>query len=163
MSQITQQPYKTEFKHLSEMSNYIGKELGLSQWVTISQAEINTFAQVTDDNQWIHVNPEMSAQHSPFKKTVVHGFFVLSLIPKFCNETFSVQSIQMGINYGLDKVRFTNATRVDTPIRARVSLKEFTPIPKGAKYILELVFEIKGEEKPACIAEFIGLSYSKKT
>lgn len=159
MSNTTQKPYRTKFKNLAEMTNYVGKELGISKWITISQEEINTFAKVTDDNQWIHVNSEMSAKHSPYKTTVVHGFFVLSLIPKFCNDTFTIEDVQMGINYGLDKVRFTNATRVNTPIRARVILKEFTPIPSGAKYKLEIVCELEGENKPACIAEFIGLAY----
>jgi len=156
-------PYKTEFNHLSEMNNYVGKELGISNWHSISQEQINAFGKVTYDNQWIHTDPEMAATHSPYKTTVVHGFFILSLIPKFCNETFAFSDVTMGINYGLDKVRFINATQVNSLIRAKVSLMEFTPIPAGAKYKLEIVFELEGEKKPACVVEFIGLAYTKKS
>ncbi|MDG1760686.1 MAG: MaoC family dehydratase [Flavobacteriaceae bacterium] len=162
MTNTNNAPYKTEFKQLSEMKHYVGKELGISNWHSISQEQINAFAKVTGDNQWIHTDPEMAATHSPYKTTVVHGFFILSLIPKFCNETFAFLDVNMGINYGLDKVRFMRATKVASPVRAKVSLMEFTPIPAGAKYKLEIVFELEDEKKPACIAEFIGLAYLDK-
>jgi len=127
--------------------------------MTITQEMIDTFARTTDDNQWIHIDPEKSAKYSPYKKTVAHGFLVLSLASKFCYETFKVQDVAMGVNYGLDKVRFMNATLVGSLLRARVSLLEFTPFEGGGKYKLKLVFELKGEEKPACVAEFIAQVY----
>ena len=159
--------YSTEISQLSDLTHYLGKELGLSNWITITQDMIDTFARTTDDNQWIHVDPEKSAKYSPYKKTVAHGFLVLSLASKFCFETLKIKDIAMGVNYGLDKVRFMNATPVGALLRARVSLMEFRPFEGGAKYKLKLVFELKGEEKPACVAEFIAQAYanpnSKKT
>jgi|GEM_PF-73885 len=151
--------YSTEIPQLSNLVNYIGVELGLSNWMSITQKMIDTFARTTDDNQWIHVDPEKSAQYSPYKKTVAHGFLVLSLASKFCYETFNIKDVAMGVNYGLDKVRFMNATRVGSLIRARVSLMEFSPFEGGGKYKLKIVFELKGEDKPACVAEFIAQSY----
>ena len=108
--QIRQESYATEISQLSDLKNYIGKELGLSEWTTISQNQIDTFARTTDDNQWIHVNPEMAKKHSPYKKPIAHGFLILSLASKFCYETVKFKNVGVGINYGLDKVRFMNAT-----------------------------------------------------
>ena len=152
--------YSTEIPQLSDLTHYQGKELGISNWMTITQDMIDTFARTTDDNQWIHIDPEKSAKYSPYKKTVAHGFLVLSLASKFCFETLKIKDIAMGVNYGLDKVRFMNATPVGALLRARVSLMEFSPFEGGAKYKLKLVFELKGEEKPACVAEFIAQAYS---
>ncbi|MCM4151193.1 hypothetical protein DHD05_06280 [Arenibacter sp. N53] len=157
---VIDKAYSTKIPNLSDLTHYQGKELGLSNWMTITQEMIDTFARTTDDNQWIHVNPEKSAKYSPYKKTVAHGFLVLSLASKFCYETFKILDVAMGVNYGLDKVRFMNATPVGAFLRARVSLMEFSPIEGGAKYKLKIVFELKGEEKPACVAEFIAQVYS---
>lgn len=153
-------PYSTEINKLSELKNFIGKELGLSEWVEITQEQINTFAKITDDNQWIHVNSELCKKHSPYKKPVAHGFFVLSMASKFCYETFKIKNVSMGVNYGLDKVRFMNATTVNSFIRARVSLLTAEDINGGVKYKMKLIFELKEEEKPACVAEFIAVAYS---
>lgn len=159
--------YSTEVPQLSDLTHYLGKELGISNWMTITQDMIDSFARTTEDTQWIHIDPEKSAKYSPYKKTVAHGFLVLSLASKFCFETLKIKDIAMGVNYGLDKVRFMNATPVGALLRARVSLMEFSPFEGGAKYKLKLVFELKGEEKPACVAEFIAQAYanpnSKKT
>ncbi len=154
--------YSTEIAQLSELAHYLGKELGVSHYMKITQDMIDTFAKTTDDNQWIHIDPEKSAKYSPYKKTVAHGFLVLSLTSKFCFETFKIKDIAMGVNYGLDKVRFMNATPVGALLRARVSLMDFNPFDGGAKYKLKLVFELKGEEKPACVAEFIAQAYSRQ-
>ena len=152
--------YATEVPQLSDLTHYLGKEVGISNWMTITQDMIDSFAKTTKDTQWIHVDPEKSAKYSPYKKTVAHGFLVLSLASKFCFETLKIKDIAMGVNYGLDKVRFMNATPVGASLRARVSLMEFSPFEGGAKYKLKLVFELKGEEKPACVAEFIAQVYS---
>lgn len=152
--------YATEVPQLSDLTHYLGKEVGISNWMTITQDMIDSFAKTTKDTQWIHVDPEKSVKYSPYKKTVAHGFLVLSLASKFCFETLKIKDIAMGVNYGLDKVRFMNATPVGASLRARVSLMEFSPFEGGAKYKLKLVFELKGEEKPACVAEFIAQVYS---
>ena len=158
--QLSNKAYSTEIAQLSDLNQYLDKELGLSNWMTVTQEMIDTFARTTEDTQWIHVDPEKSAKHSPYKTTVAHGFLVLSLASKFCFETLKIKDIAMGVNYGLDKVRFMNATPVGASLRARVSLMEYNPFEGGAKYKLKLVFELKGEDKPACVAEFIAQAYS---
>ena len=158
--QLSDKPYATEIKHLAGLKNYVGKELGLSDWSTITQEQINTFGSVTGDNQWIHTDPEMAVKHSPYKKPIAHGFLILSLASKFCFETFKILDISMGLNYGLDKVRFVNAVLVDSSIRARISLLTVEEIQGGMRYKMKLVFEIKDQEKPACVAEFIAQAYA---
>jgi acyl dehydratase len=157
----TDQAYSTEIPQLSDLAQHLGKELGVSHYMKITQDMIDTFARITGDNQWIHIDPEKSAKYSPYKKTVAHGFLVLSLTSKFCFETFNIKDIVMGVNYGLDKVRFMNAVPEGALLRARVSLMDFSPFEGGAKYKLKLVFELKGEEKPACVAEFIAQAYTR--
>ena len=160
MEQPTNTAYSTRLKDLSELKNYIGKELGLTQWMPMNQQRINTFADATEDFQWIHLDVERSATLSPYKKTVAHGFLVLSMASKITYDTFSIENVAMGVNYGLDKVRFPNATKSGTFFRGRVSLIECDEIPGGVKYKMGIVFELKGEEKPACVAEFIAIAYA---
>lgn len=160
MDQKTDKAYATRLKDVSELKDYVGKELGLTEWMPMTQQRINTFANATEDFQWIHVDPERSASLSPYKKTVAHGFLVLSMASKISYDTFSIENVAMGVNYGLDKVRFPNATKSGAYFRGRVSLIETDEIPGGAKYKMGIVFELKGEEKPACIAEFIAIAYS---
>ena len=161
MKKSEENAYSTKFKELTELKNFIGKELGLTSWMQMSQKKINDFAEITDDKQWIHTDPEKSALYSPYKKTVAHGFLVLSMVSRISFNAFSIKNVVAGINYGLDRVRFPNATKSDSTYRGRVSLMEFTVIPGGAKYKLKIVIEIQGEEKPACVAEFLGLAYTK--
>ena len=158
---MTSTPYQPTLSKLAELESYVGKELGLSNWVCISQERINKFADATDDHQWIHVDPERSALSSPYNKTIAHGFLVLSLASKFTYETYQIKDVVMGSNYGLDKVRFPNATPVDARLRGRVALIDFRSIPNGARFKLKVTFELEGEEKPACVAEFLGLAYTK--
>lgn len=156
---MTTEAYRTHIEHLAELANYVGKEIGISPWMTITQEQIDTFAKITYDEQWIHVDVEKSKQYSPYKDTVAHGFLVLSLASKITYDTYSIGDVVMGVNYGLDKVRFPNATRVDSQIRGRVTLMEYMEIPNGARFKLGVYFELKGQEKPACVAEFIGQAY----
>jgi acyl dehydratase len=162
-AQLTDKAYSTEIPHLSDLKNYVGKELGLSAWFTITQDQINTFAKTTEDDQWIHTDPEMAATHSPFKKTIAHGFLVLSLASKFCFETYTITDISMGLNYGLDKVRFINPVLVDSLLRGRVSLLSTNDVTGGVRYKMKVTFELKGQEKPACVAEFIAQAYADST
>ena len=156
---MTNTAYKTTFNQLADMENYIGKEIGLSDWMTIDQASINTFAKVTKDEQWIHIDEEKSAKHSPYKTTIAHGFFVLSLASHFSYECIGFKDVGMGVNYGLDKVRFTNAVPAGSKIRGRMTLMEYEEKKGGAKYKVNLVMEMEGAEKPACVAEWIGMAY----
>ena len=161
MENSEEKAYSTKFKELTELKNFIGKELGLTKWMQMSQEKIDDFAKITDDQQWIHTDPKKSALYSPYKKTIAHGFLVLSMITRVSFDAFSIENVVAGINYGLDRVRFPNATKSDSIYRGRVSLMELTEIPGGAKYKLKVEIEIKGEDKPACIAEFLALAYTK--
>lgn len=156
---IKNKAYATNFKHLADMKDWVGKELGLSDWITITQVRIDNFAETTEDRQWIHIDPVRSAVESPYKKTLAHGFLILSFASKFAYDTYSIDDVVMGINYGLNKVRFPNATLSGAQIRGRISLIDFEEKPKGARYTMKVVFEIKGQEKPACVAEFIAQAY----
>ena len=158
---IKKQPYNITFESLYDMEAYIGKEFGLSDWMTIDQESINAFAKNTEDEQWIHIDPERCAKESPYKKTIAHGFMVLSLASKLIYEVMTISDLTFGLNYGFDKVRFMNATVVDSRIRGRFSLLEFEKKDdKSAKYKMKIVFEIEGEEKPACVAEWLGMGYT---
>ena len=159
---ITNIPYSTEISEISELKNFEGEELGLSEWTEITQDQINTFAKVTGDNQWIHTNAELCKKKSPFKKPVAHGFLILSLASKFCYETFKLKNVSMGVNYGLDKVRFMNPTIVGSLLRGRVQLVSSEEIQNGIKYKMKITFELKDKEKPACVAEFIAIAYNQK-
>ena len=157
---MSTEAFKTVIPKLSDLQNYLGKEIGVSEWIEITQDRIDNFGEVTEDMQWIHVNPEMSRKHSPYKTTVAHGFLVLSLGPKITYETMQIQNVAMGVNYGLNKVRFTNATPVGSFVRGRITLSEYKEIPGGARYTMQITFELQGQEKPACVAEWIGQAYA---
>ncbi len=160
MDTTTNTAYATPFTHLADMKDWVGKELGLSPWCTIDQSRIDQFATATEDHQWIHTDPVRSAKESPYQKTIAHGFLVLSLASKFAYETYSVADAVMGVNYGLDRVRFPNATPVDAEIRGRVILQSFDMKGNAARYKVNITFEIKGQSKPACVAEFIAMAYT---
>lgn len=152
--------YSTTIQEVGELEGLVGKEIGLSEWIEISQERINIFAENTEDMQWIHIDPERSKRESPYKTTIAHGFLVLSMASQIAYQILKIQDVGMSINYGLNKVRFTNAVPSGAHIRGRITLQEYKAIPGGARYIMKLVFEIKGQEKPACIAEWVGQAYA---
>lgn len=141
---------------IDEITSLVGTELGSSEWTTIDQAAINTFADVTDDHQWIHID-EQRAADGPYGSTIVHGFFTLSLIPKFSSEIFTIEGVSIRVNYGLNKVRFAQPVPVGSRLRGTVSVNEVIPGDKGTQVILKHVIEIEGEDRPACIAEVVTL------
>jgi len=153
-------PYSTTINSLNDLQKYKGKEIGLSDWFYMSQDKINIFADITEDSQWIHLDAKRAAKDSPYKKTIAHGFLVLSYATQITFRTLKVNNIKLAINYGLEKVRFPNATPSNSYFRGRVSLIEFEEVPGGAKYKLKIVFEVKGETKPVCVAETLSLVYS---
>ena len=146
-------------KNLEEVKSLVGTELGVSNWHQISQSQISKFGKVTGDEQWIHMKPMKSKMFSPFKNTIAHGFLVLSLLPKFLEKTYSIKSAKMGVNYGLNRVRFTAPVIVNSFVRGKVFLKEFIKIKKGAKLIVKVEIELKNSTKPACVAEQVFLIY----
>ena len=152
-------PYKTIFKNLDEMYKCVGDELGLTEWNKIKQSDINSFAKLTQDEQWIHIDKDKSLKHSPFKNTIAHGFMILSYCTKFAYESFEITTINMGLNYGLDRVRFPSPTPSGGFIRARVKLIEMDLKPGHAKYKIGISVELKNHEKPVCVAEFLAMVY----
>ena len=148
------------FKDFSEFKTMIGKGLPTGNWYTITQQMINDFANATLDKQWIHVDEERAAKESPFKKRVAHGFMSVAMISKLLEEAFLIKSVKMGLNYGLNKVRFPNPVPVNSDLRMHTSVKEIEELANnGIKVTFTCTIEIKGQEKPACVAEFLAALY----
>jgi acyl dehydratase len=144
----------TDFADLNELKSAVGAEIGVSDWMTIDQRRVNTFADATDDHQWIHVDPEAAAK-GPFGGPIAHGFLTLSLSVPLVAQATTVAGIRMGINYGLNKVRFITPVPVGGRIRARVTLDAVRDIPCGLQAERTVSIELEGAEKPACVAESI--------
>jgi len=142
------------------LKDYVGKEVGISNWITVTQEMINSFGTTTMDEQWIHMDVKKAKEHSPYGNTIAHGFLVMSLLVPMSYEVLKMGDVKMGVNYGLNKLRFTNATKAGARIRGVSTLKEIEYFDKGAKYITNWHVEIEGEEKPALIAEWIGVAYN---
>lgn len=146
--------------NVGELSNYIGTEVGVTDWIEIDQDRINKFADATGDHQYIHIDPERAAQ-TPFGTTIAHGFLTLSLLSMLSSKNggIKLENSVMGINYGLDKVRFINPVKVDNKIRARFQLVSADE-KKPKHYLMKhtVTVEIEGEEKPALIAEWLGMT-----
>jgi acyl dehydratase len=139
---------------LDELKQAEGEELGVSDWHRITQADIDAFADVTGDHQWIHVDPER-AKDTPFGGTIAHGYFTLSLAPRFNEQILKMDGFAMAINYGLNKVRFPAPVPVDSQVRMRARLAELSEISGGAQMIMVLTFEREGGDKPVCVAESV--------
>lgn len=144
----------TRFPHLADLQALVGQELAASPWLSIEQSRIDQFAQATEDHQWIHVDAERAAA-GPFGATVAHGFLTLSLLPKLFETAFSVDDVTMGINYGLNRVRFPAPVRVGSRLRGHFKLLSFEPLPGGAQLTIEVSIEMEGSAKPACVAETV--------
>lgn len=145
------------FKNLEEFRSIKGKGLPTGEWYTVTQQMINDFANATLDKQWIHVDEERAAKESPFKSTVAHGFMSVSMISRMLEEMFIVKSVKMGLNYGLNKVRFPSPVPVNSELRMHTSVKDIEDINNnGIKITFSCTIEIKGQEKPACVAEFLA-------
>lgn len=148
------------YEHFSELEAMVGQQVGVSEWVAIDQEKINRFADVTGDHQWIHVDPERAAK-GPFGATIAHGFLTLSLLPKLAGDAVKIHDQKMGVNYGLNRVRFTAPVRAGSRVRARSTLAAFEPLPNnGAQVTTSVVIELEGSEKPACVAEAISRRYA---
>ena len=147
-----------EFERLTELADLVGQEVGLSDWLLVDQARIQRFADATDDQQWIHTSPERAAA-GPFGGTIAHGFLTLSLLPVFFDTGFKVTETRMGINYGLNKVRFPAPVPVNSRLRGRFKLLNFDVIEGGVQLSIEVTVEIEGKSKPACVAESLTRQY----
>ena len=142
------------FESLDEFKAAKGEPLGPSDWITLTQEQINGFAESTHDHQWIHTDPER-AKTGPFGTVIAHGYLTLSLLPAFIESLYEIRGLKMGVNYGANKVRFPDPVPVDSRLRATATLKETTDIPIGTQAVIEFVVEREGGAKPACIAEVV--------
>ncbi|MCS1409486.1 MAG: putative enoyl-CoA hydratase 1 [Verrucomicrobia subdivision 3 bacterium] len=140
---------------IAELQDLNGQEIGVTDWLTISQSRIDRFAECTEDSQWIHVDAEKAKAESIFKTTIAHGFLTLSLTSFFVHRLLKIEDATMVINYGLNRVRFPSPVRVDSQLRARVALSNCEPIKGGAHYGLSITIEVRDSQKPACVAELI--------
>jgi len=147
------------FQLLSELPPLIGQEVAVSDWITITQEQVNLFAQATGDHQWIHVDVER-AKAGPFGAPIAHGFLTLSLLPTFFEAAMRIEQTRMGVNYGLNKVRFVAPVPVGSRLRARMKLLACDPIDNnGMQMAWEVTVEREGAPKPVCVAESIARHY----
>ena len=145
--------------HLSALKDLVGKEVALTDWIEITQARINLFAEATGDHQWIHVDAERAGTDSPFGSTIAHGFLTLSLLPHFLAEGMRMEGVRMGVNYGLNRLRFTAPVPVGSKLRARFNLAKVEDIEGGAQTTWNVAVEREGADKPVCVAEWLTRRY----
>lgn len=151
---------KLELESFQEFRKLEGKELPAGDWLAVTQDMINDFAKATMDFQWIHVDVEKAKKYSPFKKPVAHGFLSVSLLAKMLGDVVQVKSAKMGVNYGLNKVRFPSPVLVDSRLRLVVSISNIEDYgDTGLKITWNCTVEIEDSEKPACVAEFLSLMF----
>ncbi len=144
------------FDGIDELEAAVGQELGVSDWTTITQEQVDTFADATGDHQWIHIDVDR-AKDGPFGGTIAHGYLTLSMIPALMYTVYTVQGLTMGINYGSNKVRFPTPVLVGSRVRARARLESLDRGPKGAQSVVQVTIEIEGGDKPACVAQTVAL------
>ena len=148
------------FESLASLSALAGQCVATSDWVTVTQEQINLFAQATGDHQWIHVDTQR-AQGGPFGKTIAHGFLTLSLLPQFFENAIAVEGVRMAVNYGLNKVRFLAPVPVNSRLRAHFTLVKSDPVDgNGVQMLWEMRVEREGAQKPVCIAESLLRQYA---
>jgi acyl dehydratase len=147
------------YHSVAELEAAVGQEIGPTDWFEIDQQRVNGFADDTEDHQWIHVDPERAAK-GPFGGPVAHGFLTLSLIPYFSSQLRTVDNVTMGVNYGLDRVRFPAPVRVGSRIRARATIKSLDKLSDEAvQLVTRVTIELEGSEKPACVADMVSRYY----
>jgi acyl dehydratase len=143
-----------------DLKNHIGEDFGVSEWVTVDQDMINKFAEATGDHQWIHVDVERAKKEMPGGKTIAHGFLTLSLVPRLAAKVWSIKHRSKGINYGLNKLRFTAPVPAGSRVRLRQKLLAADDVKDGGiRMTFENVMEVEGQSQPALIAEGLGIAY----
>ncbi len=148
----------TRFDSLEQFGAQLGQVVGTSDWVTVTQERIDDFARATGDMQWIHVDPVRAAA-GPFGTTIAHGFLTLSLLPMLSDSALDLGGVRMGINYGLNKVRFPAPLPVNSRVRGVFRLVGFEPLEGGAQITMEVTMEREGSAKPVCVAESLSRRY----
>ncbi len=147
----------TVIENLAELRDLVGEEIAVSDWLEVTQTMINGFADATGDHQWIHVDEARARAESPFGTTIAHGFLTLSLMVKMLSESISFRQLpRMGLNYGLNRVRFTSPVPAGSLIRGRFAVKVVEDVPGGVQITWSVIVELKGSDKPCCVAEWLG-------
>jgi acyl dehydratase len=149
----------TTVDRLEEFHDLVGKQIGYSEWQTITQEQVNLFADATDDHQWIHVDPE-AAKKGPFGGPIAHGYLTLSLAPILLNKVLDIPGMTYGINYGANKVRFPSPVPVGAQLRMGVTVASAEDVAGGVQVVFDLVFELKDAPKPACVAQVVYRYFS---
>src|SRR5438445_11491283 len=148
---------KREFAHPNEMQKYVGQEIGVSDWVEVSQERINQFAEATGDHQWLHVDVERAKRDMPGGKTIARGYLTLSLVPRMASTLVKVEKRRHGLNYGANKVRFISPVPAGSRIRVRQRILSVEDVAGGGVRVTnEMTVEVEGQDKPALVAETIG-------
>jgi acyl dehydratase len=148
-----------EIASVAELKSLVGQEVSVSEWVEITQERVQLFADATGDHQWIHLDVERSRKESPYGGTIAHGFLTLSLLPMLMHRAVAMPFFKMGVNYGLNKVRFPAPVPVGRQVRGRMTLMSVEDIPGGVQIIWQVTMECEGGDKPVCVAESITRRY----
>jgi acyl dehydratase len=155
-----EEPRMLEVERAADLKAYEGKEIGVSDWYTVTQEQIDKFADATGDHQWIHVDVERARREMPGGKTIAHGWLTLSLVPRLASTLYRVKKRSRGINYGANRVRFTGTVPAGSRIRLRLAIKSVEPVDGGGiRIISDGTMEIEGGTRPVLVAETIGISY----
>jgi len=145
---------------ITELKRLVGTEVAVSDWIAVTQERIGEFAEATDDHQWIHVDAARAAKESPYRTTVAHGFLTLSLLPHLLGESIDLRGARMGVNYGLNRARFTGPVPAGARVRARFTLAACEDIPEGVQTTWNVTVEREGEAKPVLVAEWLTRRYT---
>ena len=148
----------THVNSIEELGDLVGTHLGYSDYRTVTQEQVNLFADATGDHQWIHIDPERAA-NGPFGHTIAHGYLTLSLIPTLTGGLLKSDDVTMGVNYGANRIRFTSPVPVGSEVRAGATLASVEEIAGGVQVVLDVVVEVRGAEKPSCVAQIITRLY----
>jgi acyl dehydratase len=145
---------------LHSLKDFVGREIGTTEWLLVTQERIRQFAEATEDQQWIHIDPERARTESPYGATIAHGFLTLSLLSYFIRQTIQTPpGVRLAVNYGLNRVRFPAPVRAGSEIRARLTLQSLKNFPDGIEATFGVSVECKGAAKPCCVAEWIVRYY----
>jgi acyl dehydratase len=147
---------RVALRSIKSLQEFVGREIAVTDWLTVTQDRILRFAEATDDHQWIHVDPERAGRESPYGATIAHGFLTLSLLSCLARQAMQIPGeVQRTINYGLNRVRFPAPVRAGERVRARVALRSYRELPDSVEAIYEITVDSEGTEKPCCVAEWI--------
>ena len=148
-----------EVERGTDLAAYVGKEIGVSDWYTVTQEQIDKFADATGDHQWIHVDVERAKREMPGGKTIAHGYLTLSLVPRLGQTLYRVKQRSRGLNYGSNRVRFTGQVPAGSRIRLRQKIKSVDPVEGGVRITSESTVEVEGAARPALVAEIISMQF----